>query len=241
MQPVNSITCVDVLEARTLFAVDLAVSSVQIDSYDASSGTLKIEANISNFGSTDDPPTGVGGIVLSKDQVINNGDDIRIDTIDPSESPRISQQTLVRTIQLPGIVPAGDYFVGVALDIDSKVPELNEDNNFQFTNNTIHVPKTFALNLQGTSGDDKIDVGLSNPATLAIVINGTTTTYPLNRVSSLSIDGGDGNDVIAAAPTLTLPVYFYGGDGNDALGGTAANDTLSGGAGKDTLQRAGRA
>jgi Ca2+-binding RTX toxin-like protein len=231
-------TFVDSLESRRLLAVDLAVASIQINSYDASSGTLTVQASISNFGSSDDPPTGVGAFVLSKDQVINNGDDIKIDTVDPSLLPRISQQDITRTIHIPGTTPAGDYYVGIALDINNAVPELDEGNNFMFTDTTIHIPKLFAVSIQGTAGDDKISMGVTNNQ-LQIAVNKVVQTYPVNRVGSIAVDGGAGNDVIFADPTMTIPVYFYGGDGNDALGGTAANDTLSGGAGKDTIRGAG--
>jgi len=237
MSPKNN-TFVDSLEPRTLLAVDLAVSSVQILSYDAGSGTVTVKASISNFGSTDDPPAGVGGWVLSKDGIINNADDVRIGKIDPSVSTRFSQQDITATLQIPGTTPAGDYFVGAALDIDSQVQELDEGNNFQFTSNTIHVPKTFALNIQGTAGDDHISVGVTNNV-LNVAVNGAITPYPIGRVGSISIDGGDGNDVIFADPSMTIPIYAYGGDGNDAIGGSAGNDTLSGGAGKDTIRGAG--
>jgi Ca2+-binding RTX toxin-like protein len=239
MSPMNNTLLIDSLEARRLFAVDLAVSSVQVTAYDASTGTLTVQTDISNFGSTDTPSTGAGAFVVSKDQVINNADDVRIDTISPTETPRISQKTLTRTMHISGNVPAGDYYVGVALDIDNQVPELTEANNFQFTNTTIHVPSSFALSFDGTAGPDKITVTKNGTTSLDITINGTKNTYPISRIGSLAIYGLDGNDIISADPTITLPMYLNGGDGNDAIGGGAGNDVLTGGAGKDTLRGAG--
>ena len=53
--------------------------------------------------------------------------------------------------------------------------------------------------------------------------------------SSINVFGGDGNDTLKAAPTLTQPVYLTGDAGNDVLVGGAGNDTLLGNSGNDTI------
>jgi len=225
----------DQLEARRLFAVDLITQQVDIVSYDPAGGVLNYSAIIANTGSTDPPIKAAGGVVLSKDTTINNADDIRIDTIDSTETPRFSQKILQRTVHL-GAVPAGDYYVGVALDINNVAEELDNGNNFQFTQSTINVPETFNLNFDGTDGPDTINVVMPSLTTVNISVNGVDNVYPLTRVTSLVVNGLGGNDVLHASPSLSIPVYFTGGDGNDLLEGGDRNDVLSGNAGKDTLR-----
>lgn len=89
------------------------------------------------------------------------------------------------------------------------------------------------------------------PVAAAIVIdladgNDSLTISSIDTQSStpISVNGGDGNDTLKAAVTLTKPVLFFGGLGNDVLAGGAAgdqlfgdegNDSISGGSGDDNL------
>jgi Ca2+-binding RTX toxin-like protein len=56
--------------------------------------------------------------------------------------------------------------------------------------------------------------------------------------TSTTLNGGAGNDVLAAGPSGQLLV-LNGGDGNDALRGGAGGDFLDGGAGADSMRGAG--
>jgi hypothetical protein len=226
----------NLLEPRRLFAIDLITQAVQVDSYDPANGLLTYEAFIANTGSTTPPKTlGAGNMVLSKDQVINNSDDIRLDLIDSQLTPRFSQLDLVRTVRIPGSVAPGDYYVGVALDIDNQLEELSDANNFMFTNTTIHVPKLLDLTFNGTEANDDIEVGVDALGKVQIQVNNDRYSYDRARINSLQIYGLAGNDVINLNPGLTLPVYLNGGDGNDLLRGGLGNDVLTGAAGKDDL------
>ena len=111
----------DSLELRRLFAVDLICNGVRVDSYDAASGVLTCEVDVQNTGSTSPPPSGAGAgaVILSKDQVVDKTTDIRAGVIATSETPRFSQKTVTLTVHIPGSTPAGDYYVGAALDIDT--------------------------------------------------------------------------------------------------------------------------
>lgn len=89
------------------------------------------------------------------------------------------------------------------------------------------------------------------PVAAAIVIdladgNDSLTINSIDTQSStpISVNGGEGNDTLKAAATLTKPVLFFGGLGNDVLAGGAAgdqlfgdegNDSISGGSGDDNL------
>jgi Ca2+-binding RTX toxin-like protein len=228
------------LEPRRLFNVELAVKAISVDSYDQGSGLLSFSVTVANFGASDTPALGLGNLLLSKDQVINDSDDIRLFVIGPKETPRLSQKTISSTFQIPMRVPAGDYYFAAALDIDSQVTEENNLDNYMFTPSTIHVPEVYTPTFNGTAGADNIFVSGQPGFGVGITINKDTIyDYDLNRIGALTIDGLGGNDIIAADPRLDIPVYFLGGDGNDALGGGGVNDTLTGGAGKDTLRGTG--
>ncbi|QDV83945.1 calcium-binding protein [Planctomycetes bacterium TBK1r] len=58
-------------------------------------------------------------------------------------------------------------------------------------------------------------------------------------VQSLELDAGSGNDELLAAPGMTLPLNFNGGDGNDIIVGGKAGDTLLGGNGNDEIRGGG--
>ena len=64
--------------------------------------------------------------------------------------------------------------------------------------------------------------------------NDAITVSRLAVLTTLQADGGDGNDTLSVASTVTTPTVLLGGNGNDTLTGGAANDLLTGGAGNDT-------
>lgn len=235
MNPLSA-PLMDPLEPRRLFAIDLVCQAVQVTNYDANNGLLTYDAFIANTGSNTPPVgRGAGAVVLSKDQIINNSDDIKIDTIDSQLTPRFSQKDLVNTVRIPGSVAPGNYYVGVALDVNNELEELSNDNNFMFTNTTINVPKTLNLSFNGTAGNDTIDIGATPTGQVQVTINKKSTVYDRTRIASLAVYGLAGNDTIETNPGLTLPVYLNGGDGNDLLRGGLANDVLTGAAGKDDI------
>ena len=95
------------------------------------------------------------------------------------------------------------------------------------------VPVNNPLRLNGTPGNDVIQVNVSNK-TASVTINKTTKSYNLDGFTRLWISAGDGDDVV----TITgdpFASFIEGGTGNDLITGGAGNDTCSGGAGKDIL------
>jgi Ca2+-binding RTX toxin-like protein len=229
----------DTLETRRLYAVDLICRGVSIDSYDANSGIIKYSIAVSNTGSTDDPPLGIGGIFLSTDLVVNNNDDIHLADIPASATPRTSQKLLQGSLQIPFTTKPGNYFLGAALDINNQVVELSEANNYAFSSNTINVPTAFNLTFDGTDKADTMIVNQPTPNLVSITINKSLKTYALDRIASLTLNGLSGNDTIRVLPTLALPVAINGGDGHDSIDGGGAGDTLYGGKGRDTIHGGG--
>jgi serralysin len=72
--------------------------------------------------------------------------------------------------------------------------------------------------IRGMSGDDIIDL--------------TSPDYSLSGVA-MSIDGGEGNDIIWGSDANE---YISGGNGNDAIFGGIGTDVLTGGAGADVFE-----
>lgn len=64
-------------------------------------------------------------------------------------------------------------------------------------------------------------------------VTGTRVSCPSGGVSAVSVQMGDGNDAVSAA--LDIPVSIDGGDGDDVLKGGRTDDLLQGGNGNDTL------
>jgi Ca2+-binding RTX toxin-like protein len=233
------ITFIDSLEARRLMAVDLICYGVQIDSYDPSKGLISYTIAIANSGTTNPPFNAGGAIFLSKNQAVNDGDDIRIAPISPLDTPRLSNKFLKGTAQIPATADPAAYYLGAALDIDNNAEELSNNNNYSFSANTITVPKSFDLTVDGTNGDDVMIVDQPTNSTISIRVNKTIKTYALDRIASLTLNGLSGNDIIRALPTLNLPLLINGGNGHDSIDGAAAGDTLNGGKGRDTIHGGG--
>ncbi len=62
-----------------------------------------------------------------------------------------------------------------------------------------------------------------------------TSLFPIGSVGDIQIRTGGGNDVVVIAPNVTANVTIDGGDGNDLLVGGGGNDVLIGGSGSDFL------
>jgi Ca2+-binding RTX toxin-like protein len=209
---------------------------VSIDSYDANSGIIKYSIAVANTGSTDDPPLGIGGIFLSTDQVVNNNDDIHLADIPASATPHTSQQLLQGSLQIPFTTKPGNYFLGAALDINNRVNELSDANNYAFSANTINVPQTISPTFDGTDKADTMIINQPTSNVITVTINGSAKVFPRDRILTMTFNGLGGDDQIRALPTLDVPLVINGGDGHDSLQGGGAGDTINGGKGRDTIQ-----
>jgi hypothetical protein len=92
----------------------------------------------------------------------------------------------------------------------------------------------------GDSGNDLLLVSESAPGQVnAVWINdqgGLVQESFSNVTGKVVAIGGDGDDTFyAGGNSTTLPVAFYGGNGNDLLLGGGGGDYIEGGAGDDTI------
>ncbi len=93
------------------------------------------------------------------------------------------------------------------------------------------------VTVDGTVGNDHIDVTASGAV---VTVSGLPAQVTIDRGEAgdfLSINGGAGNDTIDASkmPAGTMALTLNGGDGNDTIIGGAGNDVLAGGSGNDTF------
>ena len=90
--------------------------------------------------------------------------------------------------------------------------------------------------INATDGNDKIRVTNHNGVVTVSGLASDVTISNFEANDHLVINGLGGNDVINASGLGTaMLLTVNGGDGNDVLIGSAGNDTLSGGAGDDLL------
>ena len=111
------------------------------------------------------------------------------------------------------------------------------------------------LTINGTGLDDTITI--SEAGMLTVVFDGVTYLYTPAQVTAivvngndgvdmiqvnsllagttLTADGGNGNDTLKVAAAVTQAVHLSGGSGNDLLVGGSGDDTLDGGIGNDWL------
>lgn len=105
------------------------------------------------------------------------------------------------------------------------------------------VPVATPLVIGGTDGNDAISI-LAFDQDYLVTANGHQTVYPVASVSTITINGGAGNDLINVNGIRTAVSIaggagldtLFGGDGNDTLMGNGGNDLIFGGAGSDVLR-----
>jgi Ca2+-binding RTX toxin-like protein len=112
---------------------------------------------------------------------------------------------------------------------------------------------TGLLTITGTPADDRISMVRTPKGVLTVTEKSTTkkpgdagtlgtvetTNFPLDKVKSILVSAGEGNDSVSVAGgwkyNVVIPSTVNGQGGNDSLTGGDANDVLRGGAGDDLV------
>lgn len=104
------------------------------------------------------------------------------------------------------------------------------------------------LTIRGTSGDDAISIAFAARATDPVVVdlgNGSVRSFDRSTFDAVAVYLGSGDDgfrtVTGGTPATDAPLTVDGGNGNDVVLGGAGNDTLAGGNGQDELRGGGGA
>jgi len=87
------------------------------------------------------------------------------------------------------------------------------------------------LYVLGTLGSDEIEVKYGS---IVVIVNGEQIAE-MDDISSVTVLGGEGDDLIEVDPAVTVKAELYGGAGNDTLQGGSGSNLLDGGDGDDLL------
>ena len=88
-------------------------------------------------------------------------------------------------------------------------------------------------------GDDHVRISQRDDGTLDIDVNGEVYEVRLTERQELTIRTGDGNDVIEAAPNVTVNMVVDAGAGDDRVVTGMGDDRIQGGDGNDFIQTIG--
>lgn len=95
------------------------------------------------------------------------------------------------------------------------------------------------LRVIGTTKADTITITYSSTsASLAVLLNGASSTFAAGKVRSISVTADSGNDIVTLPSNLPSAIKSTStdlGPGNDRFNGSNRNDTASGRAGNDTM------
>jgi Ca2+-binding RTX toxin-like protein len=93
------------------------------------------------------------------------------------------------------------------------------------------------VNVNGTAGDDKINVVSSGASVNVNGLPAQVTIAGAEKTDQLVVNGGAGNDTIDASKLSAgkVSLTINGGAGDDVITGSAGNDLIIGGQGNDTL------
>lgn len=87
---------------------------------------------------------------------------------------------------------------------------------------------------QADTGNNRLVFSLNNNGDVVARLD-TSVYGPFTVAGKIIAHGGDGNDVMTVASSVTVPVEFYGDGGDDYLAGGPLDDLLVGGPGNDRL------
>jgi hypothetical protein len=127
-------------------------------------------------------------------------------------------------------------------DTLATIPTILNAITFVNIENFEGVPPVFVdggnLFIEGTTGDDKIDVTIRKATDVVVKLNGAEELVtPLASITGrILVQARDGNDVVKLASNVPVGAEIHGGPGKDKLIGGRGNDFLDGGPGVDTLQ-----
>lgn len=227
------------LEPRQMYAADLSITALTVDTPVTSSGqSFTITYTVKNNGDTATTKTIFVRNFLSRDDTFGNADDIGLDTgfYKPSIPPGGSVTFDVKSGT--GISqPSGSFRIAGLVDSVKLIAESNEDNNVALTKPAALTIAEFLDHdsLPGTAGDDRIDLSIVSGRAI-MVVNGQAFSRPVGFFTdALFINCGAGNDKVSTTPDFSVPLAITGAGGNDTIVGGKQDDELSGANGKDKI------
>ena len=229
----------EILERRTLFAIDLSVSD--IDNVSPHVGTLDAEvrafrADVTLFNSGTTASFGTAPVTVSLRANDNGSPGAIVKTFDAGAQPAAVSSGATRVVELsasiPADMPVGAYFLEVTY---SKAGDVVSGNNTLLSDEpviTVIAEQWPGDSLAGTLGDDRIFI---TGGGRFLTFNGVTKIIP-DVPQPFFIDANSGADkVICDADSGGHAFRITGSGGNDTIQGGGGADELSGANGKDKV------
>src|SRR5947209_18153875 len=88
------------------------------------------------------------------------------------------------------------------------------------------------LNVNGDWSNDSIYVGVQNGQ---VTVSGIAQAFNYNAVNAVSINPGDGDNVVTVSPAFGKQAWLFGGNGHSVLTGGGGTNHIYGGEGSGTL------
>lgn len=231
-------TSCETLESRRLLASDLTASLNVTPGAVQPGNTVDFEFTVRNTGTTTVTATFNIEFRLTKNQVFGDADDVGSVTVPvTTDVPGFNIPfTVDGSVPVPGVVGAGQYFVGVFIDSTNTVGESDENNNISFSNLAAIDVLTGAgvLIVPGSSAAETIRLDLAGTMLSAKVGSAAARTYSTGLVRGVIVQAGAGNDSVFVGNGITN-VVVYGDSGDDYLVDGDQANTLNGGGGRDKM------
>ena len=90
---------------------------------------------------------------------------------------------------------------------------------------------THLLTVNGTGGDDTIKLTVSG-TNLKVTLNNANSTFPLSKVSKITVNAGAGGDTVTLDPSVKIGATINTGAGSPNI---SLHDSVQGGGGNDTI------
>lgn len=142
------------------------------------------------------------------------------------------------TSQPDTATPDGKRVVNSGLHEGEQATITREQTHAQYDQFRTYVSNDQVVFTTG-EGDDNVQIDQRDDGTLDINVNGELYEVRLAQGQELTLRTGAGNDVIEAAPNVTVNMVVDAGEGNDRITTGSGDDRVDGGAGDDIIRSAG--
>jgi Ca2+-binding RTX toxin-like protein len=123
----------------------------------------------------------------------------------------------------------------VRLQVTDEEGEASDIETATVQVNTAQIVSGSLVVVGNSVASDNVSVTFSGGNIVVQTGSGAPVTFAPGSITSLQIRTGGGNDVVTVGASITIPVTIDGGDGDDILAGGGGRSVLIGAAGNDIL------
>ncbi len=214
------------LEERQLLATDLGLTSFQADGTNLLVG---YDVDDTNGGPVD--PFNIS-IYRSSDGATLDSLLVTHQVTDPADLQVGTGHQAV--IAADFVDDKSDYQLVAVIDSSDAIAEDDETNNQLPFEGGVFFAADGTIHVHGLSTADAIDV--TQPGEIKVDFNGTLYDYTASTVSEVHLRTHGGDDDARVQSGVLVPLWAFGGAGDDVLYGGQKDDDIHGGAGDDVLK-----